>query len=122
MILKNISANWPKTFSLLVLTALLFWGYGCPAKTVSLLDPQQRVTRPELQIELDTLIASAEYRMAELEKQDRFRDLIFDNALVMVESGSLNPAGILTLLAGLYGVAHGVKDIKNRLKPKPSDS
>lgn len=107
--------DWPKTIALFVLTALLFWGYGCPSKVTSLIEPTKKVTRPELQIELDTIIATAEFRLASLDHQDQFRDIIFKNAMLMVEGGGLNPTGIITLLAGLYGLARGGKDIKDRV-------
>lgn len=119
MVISDIVKNWPKTVALLVLTALLFWGYGCPPKTRSLTKPGTRITRPELQVELDQIIATARIRMADLEKQEAFRDIIFKNAMLIVETGTLNPAGILTLLAGLYGITRGVKDVKDKIK-KPT--
>lgn len=118
MKISDLIQNWPKTIALIVLTALLFWGYSCQPTVRSLIQPGQMITRPELQIELDSIIATAEYRMALLDKQEAFRDVIFKNALVMVESGTVNPLGVITLLAGLYGVARGTKDIKDRIKNK----
>lgn len=119
MTILDLSANWPKTLALTVLTALLFWGYGCPARTPSLTKPREKVTRPELQIELDSIIATAEYRFADLQKQEQFRDLIFQNVLVMAETGTLNPAGIIFLLTSLYGIGRAGKDVKDRVKKKP---
>lgn len=101
---------------------LLFWGYGCPSKVPSLFDPAVKVTRPELQVELDTIVATAEFRLTELDKQDRIRDVIFKNAMIMVETGTLNPLGIITLLAGIYGVTRAGKDVKDRIKHKTEDS
>lgn len=113
---KDIIQNWPKTIALIVLTALLFWGYSCQPETKSLLHPGVMVTRPELQIELDSIVATAEYRMAELDQQEAFQNLIFQNALVVFETGTMNPAGIITLLLGLYGATRMVKDTKDRIK------
>lgn len=118
MRLSNLVENWPKTIAILVLTALLFWGYSCQPETKSLIYAGEKVTRPELQIELDTIIATAEIRMADLNQQEAFRDLIFKNALIVVETGTMNPAGIITLLAGLYGITRGAKDIRDRVKKK----
>lgn len=116
--ISDFEIHWPKTLAIIVLTALLFWGYSCQPETKSLIHPGERVTRPELQIELDSIIATAEIRMADLDQQEAFRDLIFKNALIVVETGTLNPAGIITLLAGLYGISRGAKDIKDRVKKK----
>lgn len=114
--ISDFVQNWPKTIAILVLTALLFWGYSCQPQVRSLIHPDQKVTRPQLQVELDTIIATAEFRMADLDRQDAFRDIIFKNALLMVETGTINPLGIITLLTGLYGVTRGVKDVKDRIK------
>lgn len=120
--ISDIVQNWPKSIALIILTALLFWGYSCQPTVRSLLVPGQMVTRPELQVELDTIIATADFRMADLDRQQAFRDIIFKNAMLMVETGTLNPIGIITLLTGLYGVTRGAKDIKDRVKKKSNNS
>lgn len=120
MKLSDLSDNWPKTIALISLTLLLFWGYGCPSKVPSLLTIGEKVTRPELQIELDSIIATAEFRLAELDKQDHIRDIIFKNALLMVEGGSLNPVGVITMLAGIYGVTRATADTVKKVKKKTS--
>ena len=118
MKISDLIQNWPKTIALITLTVLLFWGYGCPAKVDSLLHPDKKIVRAELQVELDTIIATAQFRMADLDKQEAFRDVIFQNAMLIVETGTLNPLGIITMLAGLYGITRGTQDIKNRIKNK----
>ncbi len=119
---SDLSDNWPKLIALTILTGLLFWGYGCPSKVASLVTNGKKVTRPELQIELDTIIATAEFRLTELAKQDRVRDIIFKNALLMIEGGSLNPLGIITMLAGIYGVTRGGSDLVKKVKKKNSNN
>lgn len=104
--------------SLTICTLLLFWGYGCPPQTKSLLHNGKKVTRPELQIELDTIVATAEMRMLDLDQQDHVRDIVFKNALLMVEGGTLNPLGILTGMAGMYGLFAGVKNTATAIKKK----
>lgn len=118
MKLSDLVDNWPKVIALLLLTAFLFWGHACQPTVKSLLVPGKKVTRPELQIELDTIIATADFRMADLDRQEAFRDVIFKNALLMVEGGSLNPVGIITLLAGLYGITRGGSDLVKKVKEK----
>lgn len=116
MKILDLVQNWPKTIALIVLTALLFWGYGCPPRVKSLLQPGQMVTRPELQVELHAITETAEFRFADLDQQDAFRDIIFKNVLLSVETGTLNPVGIITLLTSLYGIGRGAKDVKDRIK------
>ena len=118
--ISDFEINWPKSIALIVLTALLFLGHSCQPETRSLIYPGEKVTRPELQIELDTIVNTAEVRMADLDRQEAFRDLIFKNALVIVETGTLNPLGIITLLTGLYGITRGVQDVKKKVGSKNS--
>lgn len=122
MKITDLSQNWSNTIAIIVLTAILFWGFGCPPQVPSLITEGKKVTRPELQIELDTIIATAEFRLADLDQQDAVRDIIFKNALLMVETGTLNPAGIITLLAGIYGAVHGVKHLKDRIEKNNKNS
>lgn len=119
---SDLSDNWPKLIAIVLLTAFLFWGFSCPSQVTSLIDPQKKITRPELQIELDSIIATAEYRLASLDRQDQFRDVIFKNAMLMVEGGALNPVGIITLLAGIYGVTRGGSDIVKKVKKKSENT
>lgn len=120
MKITELVQNWPKLISIVVLTALLFWGYSCQSEVKSLIKPNEKVTRPELQVELDTIIATAEFRMADLDRQDQFRDIIFKNAMLMVETGTINPIGIITLLTSLYGISRGGSDIVKRVRKKPN--
>ncbi|GAI04813.1 unnamed protein product, partial [marine sediment metagenome] len=91
--LSDLSENWPRTVAIVLLTVFLLWGFGCPPRTDSIIVEGKKVTMAELQIELDSIIATAEYRVADLERQQQFRDIIFKNALLMVEGGTLNPIG-----------------------------
>jgi len=116
MKISDLTDNLPKTAAIAIVTLLLFWQWGCPAQVPSLTKPGVRITRPELQIELDSIIATAEFRMAELEKQEQFRNIIFQNALLMVGGGTVNPVGILTGLAALYGLGTGAKQLKDKIK------
>lgn len=122
MKIADLEIHWPKTLALIAMTGFLFWGFACPPKTKSLITPNKKITRPELQIELDTIIATAEFRIADLEQQQQFRDIIFKNALLMVDGGTINPVGVITMLAGLYGLTRGAKDIKDKVKKKVNDS
>jgi len=106
---QKIRQNWPKYSALLVITLLSLWAWGCPPQVASLVTEAKKVTRPELQIELDAIIATAEARMADLEKQEQLRQLIFQNALLLAQGSTLNPVGLLTAAFGIYGAGTAVK-------------
>ena len=122
MTIADFEIKWPNTIALILLTAFLFWGFACPPTVTSLHDPTVKITRPELQIELDTLIATAEYKLASLDEQQQLRDVIFENATQMVTTGQINPVGIMTLLAGLYGLTRAGKDVKDKVIAKKNST
>lgn len=79
----------------------------------------KKVTRAELELELNTLLGTAEIRMLDLEEQERFRALIFQNALLIVEGGAFNPLGLITGMAALYGITSATKSTVSAIKKKP---
>jgi len=100
-----LKKNW-KAILIGVTTVLLMLFYvGCQARTKSLSDPKRLVSRGELQIELNNVLATAELRMADLDKQEAIRTLILQNALVLASGGTLNPVGIISAIAAVYGLA-----------------
>jgi len=114
----EILKHWPSSLATFLTMSLVFFSIGCPPKTESLIDNSTKVTRQELQIELTSILATAEYRLATLDKQEEFRQLIFQNALLIVEGNPLNPLGLLTAFAGIYGVATATKNTVSAVKKK----
>ena len=98
--------------------AITIWLYGCPSKVPSLSTPSILVTRDQLQIELDTLLASAQAKFAALDKQDEFKQTLFESALVWARTGSLNPIGIITAMAAIAGVGATVDNVRKRREIK----
>ena len=116
---KHVSIIIPS----LVLGFFLIFVYACEPKVPSLNGTPRKVNREELQFELNTIIELAELRMLDLDKQDRLRGIILQNALVIIEGQPFNPIGIITGFAALYGLTQGgrnitqvVKDTRNKRK------
>ena len=108
-----LKKNW-KAILIGVTTVLLMLFYiGCQARTQSLSDPKRLVSRGELQIELNNVLATAELRMADLDKQEAIRSLILQNALVLASGGTLNPVGIISAIAAVYGLATAGQKVVN---------
>lgn len=122
MTINDIKQKWPMYLIMILANIFLIGLASCPPTTDSLIHNGKKVTRPELQIELNTIVATAELRKADLDKQQQFRDIILKNALIMVETGTFNPIGLATALFAFYGVGTmttaGVKKLKK--KPKPT--
>lgn len=100
--------------------------YSCEPKVTSLNGSGRMVTRQELQLELNNFMRQAEFKMAELDKQEQLRNLVFQNALILTQEQPLNPVGIITGLAALYGIGKigsGVaKTISKKRKKKEANN
>lgn len=107
---------WIKKNHRIILTAVLtvalaFWLYSCESQVKSLIEPDTLINRTELQLELDTFVSKAAMRMADLDRQDAFRSLIIENSLVLVQGLPLEPVGIITAIAGIYGLTHATSKV-----------
>ena len=91
---------------------------GCPPRVMSLLDETRQITGPELQIELDMIIAQAELRFLDLNKQQQLRDIVTKNALVMIEGGTINPTGLITGALAVIGLMTAGKKTVQAVKKK----
>ena len=106
--------------AIVIVIAVLFWTYGCDSKVTSITKPNTKVTRAELKIEIDAFLAMAEVRYADLDKQDEFKQKLFEYGALFVEGGTLNPVGIVATMGTLLGIGafadNRIKDkvIKNR--------
>jgi len=103
----------------------------------SLVDDNKKVTAAELnleieaesarlQAELDVLLKRAKLKQAELARQDAIKQKLFELASITAQTGTLNPAGLLTLTGSIIGfgavVDNRIKDkvIKNRPLSPPA--
>ena len=106
----------------LVTIGFIFYAYGCESRVKSLNSDNRLVNRSELQLELDQIIGMAEIKVADLDRQDALRTLILHNALILVQGQPLNPVGIITGIAALYGAGQMsnsvVKTVKKTVKRK----
>lgn len=110
--------KWPLLLSAVVCVVLSIYAYGCEPKTKSLIDPDKKVTRAELVIEIDALAALSEIGIADLDRQDEVREMIINQALVIAQGGSVNPIGILTTLTAIFGIGAAADDVRLRRERK----
>lgn len=104
--------------AVLVSVGFVVFIYGCPVRTTSLLRDDKRIDRQELQLELDQIIGLAKIRMADLDKQEEFRAIILQNALILVQGQPFNPLGLITAIAAIYGFSQGGTNITRVIKTK----
>ena len=113
----------PFMITLLVTGVLIIFITACEPKVQSINGTDLMVTRGELQIQLEQIISTAEFRMLELDRQEQIRAIILQNALVLVQGQPFNPLGLISGIAALYGIAQAggnvtrtVKNIKDKRK------
>lgn len=95
---------------------LSLWFFGCESQTRSLIQPGLKVTESELNIEytselarleseMQSLKLTTEVRLQDLQRQDAFKQALFQNAVLVAEGGNPNPLGILSLLGTIFGIS-----------------
>jgi len=101
-----------------ITAGLIIFIWGCPSTTTSLLHNDRKVTRPELQLELENITALARLRITDLNQQDELKSLLVQNALIIFDGQPLNPLGLLTGVAAIYGIASGGYQIGGKVNTK----
>lgn len=113
-----------KVIGTVLCICLVFWFYGCESKVQSLVHPERKINRAELQLELDSLISSAGIRIDDLDRQDAFKSALFQQAVLLAQGGTINPMGLGFAVAGILGIGATVDDVRTRKRTKnqkPSD-
>ena len=118
-----LNGNASQTIAIIICATLLVWVYSCQPQVASVLSPSQQVTRLELDLELETFIATAEIRYKDLKRQEDLRNLLFEHASLWASSGTINPLGVLMSIAALLGVGATADNVRKRVaakKPPPA--
>jgi len=107
-VLHFLNENHQYAIAAVVIAAATFWAYGCQSQVNSLLNPTQQITRPELQAEIDFLIAQAEIKFTDLNKQDQIKQALLDLGSTFATTGTLNPTGLLNTAVSIAAIAFGL--------------
>lgn len=102
----------------LICLILIFYGTSCESKVTSLVNPTIKVTRGELQAEVDSFLVRAGQRFKNLDLQDSFKALVFDKMLLFTQTGQFNPAGIVQACITLMGFGAIVDNVTKRKEIK----
>ena len=123
--IKWISKNQGLFIALIVNVCVLVWAFGCESKVQSL-TTDKKLTRDEyrieynselhrLELELAKLQAQGKIGFTSLDRQDALKQKIFRAVAIATQTGTVNPAGLLTLLGSITAIGLGVD---NRIKDK----
>lgn len=107
-----------ESIAVIIACGLLVYFYGCESKVQSLLFPDKQITRAELQIELETLLAQSENKFTKLDQQDQLKSLIFQQALQAATTGTINPVAALTTIGAVLGLGATIDNVRKRKEIK----
>ncbi|MFZ2147462.1 MAG: hypothetical protein WAV28_09590 [Sedimentisphaerales bacterium] len=107
-LLKHLNDNHWYIIGGILITALLFWMYGCESQVSSMLDKDRLVNRAELQAEADYLVAQFKAKTEKLDSQDQLKMLLLEQAQIFGQTGTFNPAGLLNLAVSVGAISFGL--------------
>lgn len=87
-----------------IATIVLIWAYGCQSQVTSIVNPTILVTRGELNIEVDSFIAQAELKYANLDQQDELKSTVFNVAIDFMKGGTINPVAVALVIGNILGL------------------
>ncbi|MCK5603358.1 hypothetical protein KAR91_15850 [Candidatus Pacearchaeota archaeon] len=111
---KNI--HW--LISVNVAIFVIMYAYGCEAKTTSMIYPERKVTRSELTTELELLESKSNIAYNDLERQERIRDIVLNQSLIVAQGGTVNPVGVIMSIMSVLGIGVAADDVRLRKKIK----
>lgn len=89
--------------------------FGCESQVSNPFNPVEKVTRAELQIEVDRYLSKVDLATLDLDKQDAVRQELARIGTVLATGGTVNPTGAIMGILSILG-AGAVVD--NRRKDK----
>lgn len=113
--LKLLNENHWYLIAGVIACGFVVWLYGCQSTVTSLLHPQQRITRAQLDLEVDYFMGQAKIKLAELDQHDQIKYLLLDQAAIFGSTGTFNPMGLLNTFISIGAIAFGL-DRNKRLK------
>lgn len=93
---------------------VLIWAYACQSTVISLIDTERKVNREELLAEVELVIARAETKFADLDRQDLVKNTIFNHAIGLLQGGRIDPAGLALLLGNILGFGAIIDNVRKR--------
>lgn len=113
--LKFLNENHHYIIAAAVIAVCSFWTYGCHSQVNSILNPNQRISREELQIEVEYFMAHAELKLLDLDRQDAIKQALLDLGSTFATTGTLNPTGLLNTAISVAAIAFGMNQRKRRI-------
>jgi len=90
--------------AVVVVLVLGVWLVGCESTVQSPFNPDKQVTRAQLQKDWESYAKDMELAITELDKQDLFKQKLFEIGLAAAQGGTIDPIGAGVTLLGILGI------------------
>lgn len=107
-----------QVISILLAAGLLIYFYGCQPKVPSIINPNNEISRAELDIEVENFIARANFGYASLTQQEALRQMLFEQAMIAASTGAFNPVAMMTSVGAILGIGATVDNVRKRKRIK----
>jgi len=126
--------NKSQAIALMICVCAAIWMFGCDSTVKSIVNPAERVTRTELQNEVDTEVARLQQQLKQVEtlaadrnrkldQMDALKNKVAEIGTIVAEGGTVNPIGAMTSLLAIFGIG-AVMDNRKKdglLTPNPAN-
>jgi len=102
--MKTLRHNQALTVALVICFALGVYLVGCDSSVISPINPPKKVNRVQLDAEIERLIVDIDLAIEDLNKQDLFKQKLFEIGLAAAQGGTVNPVGAGVTLLGILGI------------------
>lgn len=99
-----IRHNQGLAISSVIAFTILVWVWGCQSQVTSIVNPTIFVTRGELDIEVESFVARAELKYADLNRQDEIKSTVFNVAIDFMKGGQINPVALAIVIGNILGL------------------
>ena len=96
--------NQALTVAIVICFTMGVYLIGCDSSVVSPINPPKKVNRVQLDAEIERLIVDIDLAIEDLNKQDLFKQKLFEIGLAAAQGGTINPIGAGVTLLGILGV------------------
>ena len=96
--------NQGLALAVVICLAMGMYLVGCESSVTSPTQPEVTVTRPELVAEFVLTVERYDTALAELNKQDLFKQKLFEIGVAAAQGGTINPVGAGITLLGVLGI------------------
>ena len=101
---KALAHNSFLAIAVVIAIAMGAWLIGCESTTQSPLRPEVKVTRPELETEIEMFKVKVDQAVQDLDRQDLFKEELFNIGLAVAQGGTINPIGAGVTLLSILGI------------------